>query len=128
MTQMTKVALATASLVYMLLLVGSVSAQNMTNQTMTGTNMTNATGAAAGNGSAAAAAGGLAKMQILEAIKVLESGDKAAASTKLTAAQQAISGESDQAKMHFNEGMKAFSGGDSNRALMHLKAALNFLG
>ena len=114
MTQMTKVALATASLVYMLLLVGSVSAQNMTNQTMTGTNMTNATGAAAGNGSAAAAAGGLAK--------------KAAASTKLTAAQQAISGESDQAKMHFNEGMKAFSGGDSNRALMHLKAALNFLG
>jgi len=120
MTQMTKVALATASLVYMLLLVGSVSAQNMTNQTMTGTNMINATGAAA--------AGGLAKMHILEAIKALESGDKAAASTKLTAAQQAISGESDQAKMHFNEGMKAFSGGDSNGALMHLKAALNFLG
>ncbi|MGB8026606.1 MAG: hypothetical protein WCE95_03265, partial [Nitrososphaeraceae archaeon] len=86
------------------------------------------TGAAAGNGSAPAAAGGRAKTQILEAIKVLESVDKAAASTKLTAAQQAISGESDQAKMHFNEGMKALSGGDSNRALMHLKAALNFLG
>jgi hypothetical protein len=46
----------------------------------------------------------------------------------LNAAQQAIAGESDQAKMHFSEGMKAFSGGDSNGALMHLKAALNFLG
>jgi hypothetical protein len=46
----------------------------------------------------------------------------------LNAAQQAIAGESDQAKMHFSEGMKAFSGGDSNGALMRLKAALNFLG
>jgi len=46
----------------------------------------------------------------------------------LTAAQQAISGESDQAKMHFGEGMKAFSSGDSNGALMHLKAAMQALG
>jgi hypothetical protein len=120
MTQMTKVALATASLVYMLLLVGSVSAQNMTNQTMTSTNMTNATGSATG--------GALAKVKILEAIKSLESGDKTSALVELNAAQQAIAGESDQAKMHFSEGMKAFSGGDSNGALMHLKAALNFLG
>jgi hypothetical protein len=120
MTQMTKVALATASLVYMLLLVGSVSAQNMTNQTMTSTNMTNVTGSATG--------GALANVKILEAIKSLESGDKTSALVELNAAQQAIAGESDQAKMHFNEGMKAFSGGDSNGALMHLKAALNFLG
>lgn len=125
---MTKVALATASLVYMLLLAGSVSAQNLPNQTMTSTNMTNVTEAAAGNGSAATAADGLAKVKILEGIKALESGDKSAALIDLTAAQQAIAGESDQAKMHFNEGMKAFSGGDSNGALMHLKAALNFLG
>ncbi len=117
---MTKVALATVSIVYMLLLVNSVSAQNITNQTMTGTYMTNATGAAA--------AGGLAKVKILEAIKSLEIGDKSSALVELTAAQEAIAGESDQAKMHFNVGMKAFSGGDSNGALMHLEAALNFLG
>ena len=71
---------------------------------------------------------GSAKMHIEEAVKALESGDKQTASTHLTAAQQAISGESDQAKMHFGEGMKAFSSGDSNGALMHLKAALQALG
>ena len=115
-----KIALASASLVYILLLASSVSAQNMTNQTMTGTNLTNATGTAAPSG--------LAKLKILEAIKSLESGDKTSALVELTAAKQVISGESDQAKMHFNEGMKAFTGGDSNGALTHLKAALNFLG
>lgn len=125
---MSKVALATASLVYILLLVSSASAQNVTNQTMTGINMTNATGAAAGNGSTAAAVSGLAKVKILEAIKSLESGDKTSALVELTAAKQAIAQESDQANMHFNEGMKAFTGGDSNGALMHLKVALNFLG
>jgi hypothetical protein len=72
--------------------------------------------------------GGSAKMHIEEAIKALESGDKQAASTHLTAAQQAISGESDQAKMHFDEAMKAFSSGDSNGALMHAKAAVQALG
>ena len=128
MMQITNVGLAIASIVYSLLLVGSVSAQNITNQTMTGTNMTNATGAAAGNGFAADAAGGLAKVKILEAIKSLEIGDKSSALVELTAAQEVIAGESDQAKMHFNEGMKAFSGGDSDKSLMHLKAALNFLG
>jgi hypothetical protein len=117
---MTKIVLATASIVYLLLLVGSVSAQNMTNQTMMSTNMTNATGSATG--------GALAKVKILEAIKSLESGDKTSALVELTAAQEAIAGESDQAKMHFNEGTKAFTGGDSNGALMHLKAAVNFLG
>jgi cellobiose-specific phosphotransferase system component IIA len=120
MMQITNVGLATASIVYLLLLVGSVSAQNITNQTMTGTNMTNATEAAAG--------GGLAKVKILEAIKSLESGDKSSALVELTAAQEAIAGESDQAKMHFNEGMKAFSAGDMNGALMHLKAADQALG
>ena len=129
MMQITNVGLATASIVYLLLLVGSVSAQNITNQTMTGTNMTNATEAAAGNASVAAAAGGgLAKVKILEAIKSLESGDKSSALVELTAAQEVIAGESDQAKMHFNEGMKAFSAGDMNGALMHLKAADQALG
>ena len=71
---------------------------------------------------------GSAKMHLEEAIKALESGNKDAASTHLTAAQQAISGESDQAKMHFGEGMKAFSSGDSNGALMHLKLAVQALG
>ena len=84
---------------------------------MTGSNMT-----------ASNTSGGSAKMHLEEAIKALESGNKDAASTHLTAAQQAISGESDQAKMHFNEGMKAFSAGDTNGALMHLKAADQALG
>jgi len=126
--EMFKVALSSASLVCILLLASSVSAQNMTYQTMTGTNITNATGLAAGNGSAAAAPSGLAKLKILEAIKSLESGDKPSALVELTAAKQVISGESDQANMHFNEGMKSFTGGDTKGALMHLKAALNFLG
>ena len=126
--QITNVGLATASIVYLLLLVGSVSAQNITNQTMTGTNMTNATGTAAGNASATTAAGGLAKVKILEAIKSIESGDKSSALVELTAAQEVIAGESDQAKMHFNEGMKAFSAGDMNGALMHLRAADQALG
>ena len=117
---MSKIALATASVVYLLLLVGSVSAQNMTNQTRMSTNMTNVTGSATD--------GALAKVKILEAIKSLESGDKTSALVELNAAKQVISGESDQAQMHFNEGMKALSGGDSNGAVMHLKAALNFLG
>src|SRR5207342_1011824 len=72
--------------------------------------------------------GGSTKMHLEEAIKALESGNKDAASTQLTAAQQAISGESEQAKMHFNEGMKAFSAGDTNGTLMHLKAADEALG
>jgi hypothetical protein len=46
----------------------------------------------------------------------------------LTAAQQAISGESEQAKMHFDEAMKAFSAGDTNGTLTHLKAADEALG
>jgi len=118
--QITKITLATASIVYLLLLLGSVSAQNLTNETMMSTNMTNATGSATD--------GALAKVKILEAIKSLESGDKTSALVDLTAAQEVIAGESDQANMHFNEGMRAFSGGDSNGVLMHLKAALNFLG
>jgi hypothetical protein len=126
--EMSKVALASASLVCILLLASSVSAQNMTDETMTGTNISNATGAFAGNDCAIADPSCLVKVKILEAIKSLESGDKTSAFVELTAAKQVISGESDQAKMHFNEGMKAFTGGDSNGALMHLKAALNFLG
>ncbi|HEX2304724.1 MAG TPA: hypothetical protein VHH33_00405 [Nitrososphaeraceae archaeon] len=118
--EIAKIALASVSIAYLLLLVGSVSAQNMTNQTMTSMNMTNATGSATGSA--------LAKVKILEAIKSLEIGDKSSALVELTAAQQAIAGESDQAKMHFNEGMKSFTGGDPNNALMHLKAVLNFLG
>jgi hypothetical protein len=90
----------------------SIRAQNMT----------------APNNMTGSSSGGSAKMNIEEAVKALESGDKQTASTHLTAAQQVISGESDQAKMHFGEGMKAFSSGDSNGALMHLKAALQALG
>lgn len=96
----------------------SIKAQNITApNNMTASNMTTSN-----------TSGGSAKMHLEEAIKALESGNKDAASTHLTAAQQAISGESDQAKMHFDEGMKAFSAGDTNGALMHLKAAKDALG
>jgi hypothetical protein len=96
----------------------SIKAQNITGpNNMTASNMTTSN-----------TSGGSAKMHLEEAIKALESGNKDAASTHLTAAQQAISGESDQAKMHFDEGMKAFSAGDTNGALMHLKAAKDALG
>ena len=83
----------------------SIKAQSITvPNNMTASNMT------ASNTSA-----GSAKMHLEEAIKALESGNKDAA-THLTAAQQAISGESDQAKMHFDEGMKTFSAGNTNWA------------
>jgi len=62
------------------------------------------------------------KMHLEEAIKDLEGGNTDAASTQLTAAQQTISGESEQAKMHFDEAMKAFSAGDTNGTLTQLKA------
>jgi hypothetical protein len=90
--------------------------------------MTGSTNMTGPNMTTSGTSGGSAKMHIDEAIKALDSGDKQAASTHLTAAQQTISGESDQAKMHFGEGMKAFSSGDSNGALMHLKAAIQALG
>jgi cellobiose-specific phosphotransferase system component IIA len=67
-------------------------------------------------------------MHLEEAIKDLEGGNIDAASTQLTAAQQTISGESEQAKMHFDEAMKAFSAGDTNGTLTHLKAADEALG
>jgi hypothetical protein len=102
----------------------SIRAQNMTGPN----NMTGSANMTGANMTTSGTSGGSAKTHIEEAIKALESGDKQAASTDLTAAQQAISGESDQAKMHFGEGMKAFSSGDSNGALMHLKAAMQALG
>lgn len=115
------VLLAMASMAYFLLLAGSnsVSAQNMTNQTIVGTNASNVTTSDSSSS---------AKLHLGEAIKALENGDKAGASTHLTAAQQTIAGASPQAKMHFEEGMKAISAGDSNGALMHLKAAIQALG
>lgn len=99
----------------------TTTGQNMTipNNMTSSDNMTNAT---------ASGAGASAKMHIEEAIKALEAGNTAAASTHLTAAQQAIPIESEQVKMHFGEAMKAFSSGDSNGALMHLKAANDVLG
>ena len=101
--------------------VNITNGQNITTpNNMTGSgNMTNAT---------ASVVDGSAKMHIEEAIKALESGNNDAASTHLTAAQQAIPLESDQAKMHFGEAMKAFSSGDSNGALMHLRAVNDALG
>ena len=63
----------------------SIKAQNITTpNNMTASNMT-----------ASNTSGGSAKMHLEQAIKALESGNKDAA-THLTAAQQAISGESDR--------------------------------
>ena len=48
--------------------------------------------------------------------------------TQLIAAQQAMSGSSPDAIMHFDEGMKALKNGDSNGAIMHLQVAEQYLG
>jgi hypothetical protein len=58
----------------------------------------------------------------------LQSGDKEAAMTQLTAAQQAMSGSSPEAIKHFEEGMKALESGDSKGAIMHLQFADQALG
>jgi hypothetical protein len=112
---------AITSIVYMFLLAdsNSVSGQNMTNQTATSTNTTIMTSSDSSSS---------AKLHLEEAIKALEKGDKPEASSRLTAAQQAMSGASAQAKERYEEGMKALMAGDSSGALMHLKAARDALG
>lgn len=72
------------SIIYLLLLAtsNSVSAQNMTNQTMNGTNMPNITTSDASTGPT--------KLHLQEGILALEKRDKAAAMIHLNAAQQAI--------------------------------------
>jgi len=104
----------------------SAVAQNssMTGNRTTATNTTNTTMI----GNMTATSGGSAKTQLEDGIKALESGDKEGAMTHLKAAQQAMSGSSPDAIMHFGEGMKALEGGDSNGAIMHLKVADQLLG
>lgn len=101
----------------------SAVAQNasMNGNMTTGTNMTNIT--MSGNMTATSA-----KMQLEDGIKALQSGDKEAAMTQLTAAQQAMSGSSPEAIKHFEEGMKALESGDSKGAIMHLQFADQALG
>ena len=98
--------IAMASIVYLPLLAASnsISAQNTTNMTMSGSSS-------------------LTKMHLEEAIKALEVGNKEATLIHLNTAHQAISSLSFQAKEQFEAGMKALSTGDSNGAHMHLKAA-----
>ena len=105
-------------------LLESAVAQNAStsNNMTTGTNMT------AGNATLANASGTSVKIQIEGGIKALQSGDKEAAMTQLTAAQQAMSGSSPEAIKHFEEGMKALESGDSNGAIMHLQFAEQSLG
>ena len=81
------------SIVYLPLLAtsNSISAQNTTNMTMSGSSS-------------------LTKMNLEEVIKALEE----AASIHLNAAHQALSSLSVQAKEQFDAGMKALSTGDSN--------------
>ena len=112
---------AIASIVYLFLLadLNSVFGQNITNQTTVRTNTTIMTTSDSSSS---------AKLHLEEAIKALEKGDEQRASTRLTAAEQAISGASAQAKERYEEGMKALMAGDSSGALMHLKAARDALG
>ena len=104
----------------------SAVAQNasMNGNMTTGTNMTNTTM----SGNMTATSGTSAKTQLEDGIKALQSGDKEAAMTQLTAAQQAISGSSPEAIKHFEEGMKALESGDSKGAIMHLQFADQALG
>ncbi|MGB0004437.1 MAG: hypothetical protein WBP74_07250 [Nitrososphaeraceae archaeon] len=101
----------------------SAVAQNasMNGNMTTGTNMTNTTM----SGSMTATS---AKTQLEDGIKALQSGNKEAAMTQLTAAQQAMSGSSPESIKHFEEGMKALESGDSKGAIMHLQFADQALG
>lgn len=112
---------AITSIVYLFLLADlhSVSGQNMTNQTTAGTNTSIMTTSDSSSS---------AKLHLQEAIKALEKGDKPEAFSRLTAAQQAMSGASAEAKERYEEGMKALMAGDSSGALTHLKAARDALG
>jgi hypothetical protein len=104
-------------------LLESAVAQNATSSNLTtGTNMT------AGNATMANTTGTSAKTQLEGGIKALQSGDKEAAMTQLTAAQQSMSGSSPDAIMHFEEGMKALDSGDTKGAIMHLQIAEQSLG
>lgn len=104
----------------------SAVAQNasMNGNMTTGTNMTNTTM----SGNITATSGTSAKMQLEDGIKALQNGNKEAAMTQLTAAQQAMSGSSPEAIKHFEEGMKALESGDSKGAIMHLQFADQALG
>jgi exonuclease VII small subunit len=62
-------------------------------------------------------------MNLEEAVKALEGGNKDAALANLSAAQQAISGEFEQVKMNLEEAVKALEGGNKDAALANLKAA-----
>lgn len=112
---------AITSIVYLFLLADlhSVSGQNMTNQTTAGTNTSIMTTSDSSSS---------AKLHLQEAIKALEKGDKPETFSRLTAAQQAMSGASAEAKERYEEGMKALMAGDSSGALTHLKAARDALG
>jgi hypothetical protein len=114
-----------ASIISLLVGLHPVSAQNATNMTA-GANMTNAT--TGGNMTTSNTSTNSAKIQLEQGIKDLQSGDKEAAVTQLTAAQQAMSGSSPEAIKHFEEGMKALESGDSNGAIMHLQIADQSLG
>lgn len=108
---------------YIMTAINTATGQNVTmSDNMTGPiNITNNTYATSSG------AGSLAK-HMGEALKALESGNKEAATTHLTAAEQGIaSSECERAKMHFNETMTSFSLGDSESALRHLKSANNAL-
>lgn len=89
-----------------------------------GTNTTNTTM----SGNMTATSGGSAKTLLEDGIKALQSGDKEAAMTQLTAAQQAMSGSSPEAIKHYEEGMKSLESGDSKGAIMHLQFADQSLG
>lgn len=120
---MPRLLLALIAIICSIILTGSntVFAQNNGNQTSSGVYSTNLTKATILNST------GIAKLHLEEAIKALESANKQEASTRLTAALQGVAQASNEVKLQFNEGMKAFTAGNINDTLIHLRAAIKEL-
>ena len=70
---------------------------------------------------------GITKHHLEEAIKALENGNKDMASTRLTAALQGIAQASNEAKLHFEKAMEAFSEGNTSDTLLHLRTTIKIL-
>ena len=62
-------------------------------------------------------------MHLEKGINALQNVDKQGAMANLSAAKQAMTGFFPEAMEHFEEGMKALSGGDISGVIMHLQLA-----
>ena len=70
---------------------------------------------------------GITKHHLEEAIKALQNENKDMATTRLTAAVQGIAQASNEAMLHFEKAIEAFSEGNTSDTLLHLRATIKIL-